>query len=394
MKKRFTQVCIIGAGPAGLVLSKLLHLHGIGNIVLESRSRDYIENRLRAGLLEYNTVQLLKEMDLADNLMANGTPHYGVQLSFNGERVHLPFPQLTGGRHITLYGQRFVVRDLVANLHDQEKKPVLFEAEAEKVEGIESERPTVTYRQGGASAKIHCDYVVACDGHHGIGLQSLPASAYHTYIKEYPYSWLGILAETPPSSEELIYAFHDRGFALLSYRSKKTSRLYIQVGNGDTLGDWPDERIWEELDIRLGTEGWTLNHGPVLQKDITPLRSFMIDRMQHGRLFLAGDAAHIVPPTGAKGLNLAVADVKLLGHAFRVKYHNDDNSLLDSYSADALKRVWRVQQFSNFMTQLFHKEHPDDSFDFHLQKAQFDYIKSSEAMRKTIAENYVGLKEV
>jgi p-hydroxybenzoate 3-monooxygenase len=394
MSKYPTQVGIIGAGPAGLTLSKILHSQGIDNIVLENRTRHYCENRLRAGLLEHNTVELLKELGVGENLEAKGIPHHGVMLSFNGDRVHIPFEALTNGRSITIYGQRFVVRDLLANLIDKENRTIHFEAKATKIEGIETNNPIIYYEQNGESHEIHCDFVAACDGYHGIGRQSLPTHTFNTHRIEYPFSWLGILAETPPSSDELIYAFHKRGFALLSYRSPTVSRLYIQVDNGDHVDNWSDDKLWEELDIRLGTKDWTLNHGPIIQKSITPMRSYMIDHMQHGRLFMAGDAAHIVPPTGGKGLNLAVADVKLLGKAFASHYQNSDNSLLDSYSEDALRRVWRTQHFSNFMTQQFHKRFENGSFDYHLQKAQFDYIKNSEAMRTTISENYVGLKEV
>ena len=394
MNKINTQVGIIGAGPAGLFLSKILHSQGIDNIVLETRSRHYVENRLRAGLLEHNTVELLKELGVGDNLVAKGIPHHGVMLSFNGDRVHIPFEELTGGRSITIYGQRFVVRDLIADLVDKNNKTIHFEAVATKIEGIESENPVIHFEKEGESHEIHCDYVAACDGYHGIGRQTLPTHTFNTHRIEYPFSWLGILAETAPSSDELIYAFHRRGFALLSYRSPTVSRLYIQVPNEDHIDNWPDDKLWEELDIRLGTKDWILNRGPIIQKGITPMRSYMIDHMQYGRLFMAGDAAHIVPPTGGKGLNLAVADVKLLGKALVAHYHKKENALLDSYSEDALRRVWRTQHFSNFMTQQFHKRFENDSFDYHLQKAQFDYIKTSVAMRTTIAENYVGLGQV
>ncbi|MFK7981134.1 MAG: 4-hydroxybenzoate 3-monooxygenase [Saprospiraceae bacterium] len=391
MKKIETQVGIIGAGPAGLFLSKILHSNGIDNVILENRSRDYVENRLRAGLLEHNTTELLEELGVAQNLKEKGIPHHGVLLSFNGERVHIPFEELTGGRRITIYGQRFVVRDLIANLKDENQKEILFEAEATAIVGIETENPIIHFKQNSEVGEIHCDYVAACDGYHGIGRKTLPSHTFNTHRIEYPFSWLGILAETPPSSDELIYAFHENGFALLSYRSPTVSRLYVQVDNDDHVDNWSDERLWDELETRLGTSGWKLNRGPIIQKGITPMRSYMIDHMQYGRLFMAGDAAHIVPPTGGKGLNLAVADVRLLGNAFINKYKNNDNDLLKNYSNIALQRVWRTQHFSNFMTQQFHKRFENDSFDYHMQKAQFDYIIKSEAMKTNIAENYVGL---
>lgn len=394
MERKTTQVGIIGAGPAGLVLSKYLHKHGIDNIVLESRSRHYVENRLRAGLLEQNTVDMLKYLGVADNLSARGLEHHGVILSFNGRRVHIPFDELTGGRHITIYGQRFVVRDLIADLVDVHAKEVVFEAEATGIGGLEEDKPVIRYTAESGEGEIHCDFVAACDGYHGVGRKTLPAHTFRTHRIEYPFSWLGILAETPPSSDELIYAFHNDGFALLSYRSPKISRLYLQVNNDDHVDNWPDERIWEALDTRLAADGFTLNHGPIIDKGITPMRSYMIDHLQYRRLFMAGDAAHIVPPTGGKGLNLAVADVKLLGEALAARYGSGDTTLLDAYSEIALRRVWRAQHFSNFMTQQFHKRHAANSYEYFLQKAQFDYLEQSLAMRTTVAENYVGLKEI
>lgn len=389
-----TKVGIIGAGPAGLTLSKQLHVMGIDNVVLENRSRHYVENRLRAGLLEQNTVDLLKELGVSENLEQKGLPHHGVLLSFNGERVHIPFEELTGGRRITIYGQRFVVRDLIADLVDVHKKDIYFEAEATQIEGMNTVSPIIHYQQNGQQQALHCEFVAACDGYHGIGRQTLPTHAFKRFDIHYPFSWLGILAQTPPSSDELIYAFHNEGFALLSYRSPTVSRLYIQVDNDEKIEDWSDARIWEALHKRLGTQGWMLNEGPISQKGITPMRSYMIDGMQHGRLFLAGDAAHIVPPTGGKGLNLAVADTKILAKALYAFYHKGEEELLNTYTLDCLRRVWRCQHFSNFMTRQFHKQHPEDSFDYYLQKSQFDYIRNSVAMRTTIAENYVGLTEV
>jgi len=392
-KTERTQVGIIGAGPAGLFLSKLLHLQGIENIVLENRSREYVENRLRAGLLEYNTVEMLREMGVSQNLEKNGIPHHGVKLSFNGKRVHVPFEELTGGRYITIYGQRFVVRDLIKDLLEN-GKPLYFESEAKRVDGIETKRPIIYYEQGGEQKEIHCDFVAACDGYHGIGRKTLPLESATTHRIEYPFSWLGILAETPPSSDELIYAYHKTGFALLSYRSPTVSRLYLQVDKDDKVENWSDDRIWSALRTRLGSKEFTLHEGEITQKGITPMRSYMIDHMQHDQLFLAGDAAHIVPPTGGKGLNLAVADVKLLGQAFEAFYKKGNKQKLANYSEDCMRRVWRVQAFSNSMTTQFHKQVEHGSFQYHLQKARFDYIASSRAMLTTIAENYVGLENI
>lgn len=394
MSKKTTQVGIIGAGPAGLVLSKYLHQHGIDNIILESRTRHYVENRLRAGLLEQNTVDMLKYLGVAENLLRKGLEHHGVLFSFNGRRVHIPFDELTGGRHITIYGQRFVVRDLIAALVDKDEKEILFSAEARKISGLEDDRPVIHYKQNDEDHEMHCEFVAACDGYHGIGRKTLPSHTFRTHRIEYPFGWLGILAETPPSSDELIYSFHNRGFALLSYRSPTISRLYLQVDNDDNLDNWSDNRIWEELVTRLGAEGFKLNQGNIIDKSITPMRSYMIDHMQYRRLFMAGDAAHIVPPTGGKGLNLAVADVKWLGEALVAKYQTGEENRLESYSENALRRVWRAQHFSNFMTRQFHKLHPAGSYEYFLQKAQFDYIENSVAMRTSIAENYVGLKEI
>lgn len=394
MQKISTQVGIIGAGPAGLTLSKQLHCMGIENIVLEYQSRHYVENRIRAGLLEQNTVDMLKELGVAERLEKVGIPHHGVMFSFNGERVHIPFEELTEGRRITIYGQRFVVRDLISDLVDKNGKKILFESKATAIRSLNRNLPNIHFEQDGEEYIVECDFVAACDGYHGVGRQTLPSESFKRFDIEYPFSWLGILAETPPSSDELIYAFHRDGFALLSYRSPSISRLYLQVKNDEKIEDWTEDRIWEALHRRLGTEGWSLNEGTITQKGITPMRSYMIDRMQYGRMFLAGDAAHIVPPTGGKGLNLAVADIKILSKALKAFYQNNDEKHLDNYTSDCLRRVWRCQHFSNFMTKQFHRQHPQESFDYYLQKAQFDYIKSSEAMRQTIAENYVGLKEI
>jgi len=390
MKILKTQVGIIGAGPAGLTLALLLRKHGIEAIILENRSREYVQSRVRAGLLEQNTVDIYKNLGVADRLLREGLVHHGVCLSFDGQRTRIPFGELTGGRNITIYGQQEVVKDLT-DVWLAGGGQIYFETPALKIENFETNEPAIYFEHEGEQGVLKCDFVAACDGFHGIGRKTLPPNTYREYTVTYPFSWLGILAHVAPSTDELIYAYHERGFALHSLRSDKISRLYIQVDNTDHIDNWPDDRIWEELAIRLGTEGWTLKTGPIFEKGITPMRSFFTDNMQAERLFLAGDAAHIVPPTGGKGLNLAVADVKHLADGFVEYYQENSAKALDNYSAIALKRIWRAQDFSNFMTTLFHKQDEHGSFQYQLQKAKFDYIKVSKAYATTIAENYVGL---
>jgi p-hydroxybenzoate 3-monooxygenase len=390
MKKISTQVGIIGAGPAGLTLAHWLKKHGIASIIVEHRSRAYIESRIRAGLLEQNTVDIFKSLGLADRLIQEGHEHHGVYLSFDGERIRVPFNELTNGRSITIYGQQEVVKDLTEAWVSGGGE-VFFEAPAKYIEGFATDHPCIHFEHVGEVYELNCDFVTACDGFHGIGRQTLPRGSYNEFAHTYPFSWLGILANVAPSSEELVYAYHENGFALLSLRSSTVSRLYLQVDNDDKVENWSDERIWEELSIRLGTKGWVLEAGPIFEKSITPMRSFMIDNLQVGRLFLAGDAAHIVPPTGGKGLNLAIADVKHLVDGFLDFYQNQSLRCLEEYSSQALQRIWRAQDFSNFMTTLFHKQDEQGSFTHQLQKAKFDYIRLSKAAATTIAENYVGL---
>jgi p-hydroxybenzoate 3-monooxygenase len=384
-----TQVGIVGAGPAGLVLSQLLHLQGIESVVLENRSRQYCEERIRAGVLEWGTVELLIEMGVGERLKREGLIHHGIELRFGGHGHRIDFEDLTG-RAITVYGQHEVIKDLIqARLDDNGQ--VLFEVEDVSVHGIDTTAPQIRYRRGNESREIRCDFLAGCDGFHGVCRPSIPASALAVYERSYPFGWLGILAEAAPSSEELIYAYHDRGFALHSMRSPKVTRLYLQCSPEEDIALWPDERIWKELQTRLAGDGnWKLNEGPILQKGVTGMRSFVVEPLQYGRLFLAGDAAHIVPPTGAKGLNLAVADVRILARALKEFYTSGKTNLLDQYSQTCLRRVWRVQRFSWWMTSMLHR-HEGNPFDERRQLAELDYVTSSRAASQSLAENYVGL---
>jgi len=392
--KSETSIGIIGAGPAGLTLSLFLKESGIDSVILEHRSREYIESRARAGLLEQNTVDLFNELRVADRLNKEGLKHHGVNLSFEGSRIRIPFDELTGGRCITIYGQQEVIRDLVkANL--ERKTDIRFDAVATKIADIDSNSPKIFYSQNGEENILECDLVAGCDGYHGISRKSMPKEVYHEFVKDYPFSWLGILANAAPATDELIYAYHEKGFALHSLRSNKVSRLYLQVDNDEKMDNWSDEQIWNELQVRLSdNKNFSINPGGIFEKTITPMRSFMIDNMQYGHLFLAGDAAHIVPPTGGKGLNLAVADIRFLAEAIVEWYKKGSNDLLNAYTKNCLRRIWRAQDFSNFMTYLFHKQSPTGSFDYYLQKSRFNYISQSRAQATTIAENYVGLKEI
>jgi p-hydroxybenzoate 3-monooxygenase len=382
----------VGAGPAGLLLSHLLHLEGIESFVLEARSREYVEHRVRAGVLEQGTVELLTETGLADRLHREGLVHQGVELRFEGEGHRIDLSGLTGGRAITIYGQQEVVKDLIAaRLRDEGR--LLFEVSDVALDGLTSDRPTISFTHDGEARTLECDVVAGCDGFHGVSRHAIPDGVLTEFDRTYPFAWLGILAEAPPSSDELIYTHHDRGFALCSLRSPKLSRMYLQVAPEEDLEAWPDERIWEELRTRTATANgaFTLNEGPVVERLVAPLRSWIVEPMQHGRLFLAGDAAHIVPATGAKGLNLAVADVVALSRGLVRFFGSGDESLLEAYSETCLRRVWRVQHFSWWMTSMLHRFDPGDRYQHRLQLAQLHYVTTSTAAATTLAENYVGL---
>ena len=384
-----TQVAIVGAGPAGLVLAHLLHLEGIDSVVLENRSREHVESRVRAGVLEHGTVALLDEMGVGRRLHEQGLPHHGLELQFGGSRHRIDLSELTG-RHITVYGQQEVVKDLIA-ARVETGRPIHFEIEDVSVHDLESERPSVRWVHAGATVELSCDVIAGCDGYHGICRDSIPDGILTVYSREYPFGWLGILAQAAPASDELIYAWHERGFSLHSMRTPEITRLYLQCAHDEDIDEWPDDRIWAELQARLGLDGWRLNEGPILEKGVTGMRSFVVEPMQHGRLFLAGDAAHIVPPTGAKGLNLAVADVRILATALRTWYRDGDGSALERYSRDALRRVWRAEHFSWWMTTMLHRLPGSDPFDLKLQLSQLAYVTSSRAAATSLAENYVGL---
>jgi p-hydroxybenzoate 3-monooxygenase len=388
-----TQVGIVGAGPAGLMLARLLQLQGIEAVVLEARSREHVEQRIRAGVLEQGTVDLLAEAGVGDRMRREGLVHHGIELQFGGERHRIPLSDLAGGRSIVVYGQTEVVKDLI-DARLASGAPLLFEVSGVSVHDLEGERPRIRYEHDGSPHELECDFIAGCDGFHGVCRGSIPDGVLRTYQRDYPFGWLGILAAVAPSSDELIYAHHERGFALHSLRSPELSRLYVQCRPDEDIADWPDARIWEELQMRLGLDGWTLAEGEVLEKGVTGMRSFVAEPMRHGRLYLAGDAAHIVPPTGAKGLNLAIADVRVLAAAIAGWAASGSTALLDAYSDTCLRRIWRAEHFSWWMTSMLHRVPDADPFDRQLQLSQLRNVVSSRAAATVLAENYVGLEAV
>ena len=386
-----TQVGIVGAGPAGLFLAHLLHLEGIGSIVLESRSREYVERRVRAGVLEQGTVDLMRQTGVAARMDREGLVHRGIELRFNGRGHRIPLSDLADGRAITIYGQQEVVKDLV-DARLTAGGDIRFEVEGVRLEGIASDEPSIVFHQDQSELVLDCDLIAGCDGFHGVSRSAIPPGVLTEYRHEFPFAWLGLLAAVEPSTEELIYARHDQGFALHSLRSPSISRLYIQVDPTEDIDDWPDDRVWDQLRLRLGTiDGWVLRDGPVIEKNIAMMRSFVVEPMQYGRLFLAGDAAHIVPATGAKGLNLAVADVFVLARAITDWYRTGSRVLLDAYTDTCLRRVWRAQDFSNQMSAMLHRYPGDDPYRDRLQLAQLETVCASEQAARYLAANYVGL---
>ena len=391
-----TQVGIVGGGPAGLLLSHLLHLRGIESIVVEARSRQYVEDRVRAGVLEQGTADLMTQTGLGARLKREGLVHYGVELRFGGRGHRIDFKDLAGGRSIVVYPQNKVVADLFdARLAAGGR--IFFEAEDVSVHDFgdagAQARPKIRFRANGEPQEVECDFIAGCDGFHGVCRPSIPAGALTVFDRIYPFGWLGILAQAPPSSEELIYAYHERGFALHSMRTPEISRLYIQCTPDEDINEWPDDRIWQELHLRLATADgkWKLTEGPILQKGVTGMRSFVVEPMQYGKLFLAGDAAHIVPPTGAKGLNLAASDIVVLAPSLAEFYAFGRKDLIENYSKTCLRRVWKAQRFSWWMTSMLHLFDTDNAFDRRRQIAELDYVTSSRAGSQTLAENYVGL---
>ena len=386
-----TQVGIIGAGPAGLLLSHLLHLNGIESIVLENRSRRYVEERIRAGVLEQATVDLLNETGVGARMQRQGMVHHGLDLLFDNRRHRIDLTELTGGKSVTVYGQHEVVKDLIQARLDAGGR-ILFDVDHVSLHALTGTQPHIRFLNDGVEEELTCDYIAGCDGFHGVSRAAIPEGVIKEFERTYPFAWLGILAQAEPAADELIYAHHDRGFALFSMRSPQVTRLYLQCAPDEDLGLWSDDRIWSELHTRLETsDGWKLNEGTITQKSVTPMRSFVAEPMQYGRLFLAGDAAHIVPPTGAKGMNSAVADVKVLARALGAALRGGNSELLAAYSTTCLKHVWRKQHFSWWMTSMMHRFADNTAFQDHMQLSELNYLVRSRAASTMFAENYVGL---
>jgi p-hydroxybenzoate 3-monooxygenase len=389
------QVGIVGAGPAGLMLGHLLHRRGIDSVIVEDRSQDHVIERVRAGVLEQGTVDLMHEVGVGERLAREGMRHEGIYIAFHSGgaqvRHRIDMAGLTGGRAITVYGQNEVVKDLIAARVATGRR-VVFEAQDVRVAALDSRQPRITFRAAGEDHEVVCDYVAGCDGSHGICRPSIPPAHVRLYERTYPFAWLGVLARAAPTSDELVYSLHERGFALFSMRSHDVTRLYLQCAPDENIAEWPDDRIWSELRTRLRTsDGWEPNEGAITQKAVTPMRSFVAEPMRYARLFLAGDAAHIVPPTGAKGLNLAMADVWRLSNGLAEFYATGSERLLASYSEHGLRRTWRAQRFSWWMTSMLHRSDSDNPFDHRRQLAELEYLVSSEAAMTSLAENYVGV---
>ncbi|MEX3845131.1 4-hydroxybenzoate 3-monooxygenase [Paraburkholderia sp. BR10882] len=384
-----TQVGIIGAGPAGLLLSHLLHLRGIDSVVIELRDREQIESTIRAGVLEQGTMDVLTEAGVGERMKAEGALHHGFELAFEGKRRRIDLTGLTG-KAITVYAQHEVLKDLVAARVAADGK-LFFNVSNTSIHGVETSTPSIRFTHEGEEHELHCDYVIGCDGFHGVSRASIPAALRQDYERVFPFGWFGILVEAPPTSDELIYARHDRGFALVSTRSPNVQRMYFQCDPTDNVDNWSDDRIWAELHARVDSrEGHQVVEGKIFQKNIVGMRSFVTTTMQHGRLFLAGDAAHIVPPTGAKGLNLAVADVRVLTAALVAFYQEGRTDLLDGYSETALRRIWRAEHFSYWMTRMMHRLDDATPFEQRLQVAELEHVTTSRAAAAAMAENYVG----